>query len=95
MTRDLDLRGLACELHRSYDWTVRSWRALVALHGLPAPFLGGERHARPVWSGEAVAAWKAGRAAAPSTMAVAANDREHRYRSADDAQARLLGAAGG
>jgi hypothetical protein len=100
MIDDIDLRGLAAELHRSYDWTCRNWRGLVEADGLPKPFI---EH-RPWWSRAAVRAWKDGaqgvrRIAQPTFApidAVIANDPDPICEVGDlDRFARLIAAAGG
>lgn len=58
MTDDLDLHGLALQLHRSYDWMQKNWRRLVADEGFPPPFVGREPGARPWWRAALVEAWK-------------------------------------
>jgi len=108
VTDDIDLRGLAVELHRSYSWASRNWRELCEQEGLPWPFVGRGAGGRPWWTRAAVRAWKggqgSGRIAQPTddpraylegVLAAIANDPLP-IRDADESRvAQLLAAAGG
>ncbi len=98
MSSDLNLRGLARALHRSYDWTAQNWRRLAQAEGLPRPFIGGEPGGRPWWDGAAVEAWKKRElapAARSAVTVVIANDPVEIPREPPDLETALLAAAGG
>lgn len=99
MSEDIDLVGLAAELHRSLDWTQRHWRELVADKGMPPPFIGGGLGSRPWWSRAAVLAWKQGRVevggGSAQPAARPANDPMPARVAPGDRAAALLAAAGG